>query len=287
MNKVVVILVTLADSEGHQKIWIDGCCTTDGKDIPVVDALLHNSETVKVTIECFDADEFNAIERKGDCRSLLMLTLSGDTWRKLESDASLSQYMRQISGQGMAVVFHSRQKDLEINNLTPTNDSQQSLALDPLSATMFKSITLPWAPMVLPSLDPDSPAGKSIGTLFCADGDGLWTVLIVRPGEEQKAVEVSISGNPDPQSSYGFGWSKVGNCSHVGAYLFNQYGLMASVYPDPLTSSPVENLRFIEMALLMAETRMESGDPLLFAHLACDFGLQNQAIIQQRQGTGT
>lgn len=111
---------------------------------------------------------------------------------------------------------------------------------------------------------------KPFGTVFCADGDGLWTVLIVQEGEEHRDIETDVDGRSE--SPYGFGWEKVGNASREGAYFFNQTGLIGSVLVDknidPADVLLLRNEKFKAMVLAMAEMRMQAEDPTLFDYLS-------------------
>lgn len=109
------------------------------------------------------------------------------------------------------------------------------------------------------------------GTVFCADGDGFWTVLIVQAGEEHRDIVGTVDDVVD--SPYGFGWEKAGNASHEGAYFFNQAGLVGSVLVErglcvDRSGDLKENKGFMEMVLAMAEMRMQAEDPGMFEYLS-------------------
>lgn len=129
-----------------------------------------------------------------------------------------------------------------------------------------RDLGLLWHPTLMPSLTSDGGNDRSFGTLYCADGDGLWTVLIVRPGEEHIDIErKSLSG--EISSDYGFGWRHVGNSSHPGAYFFNQSGLVGSIFVAGNQATDLDVDKFIQMSLRLAEMRMTCEDPVLYDFL--------------------
>lgn len=127
--------------------------------------------------------------------------------------------------------------------------------------------TLPWMPMEVPTFDVEG----TFGTLYCADGDGFWTVLIVKPGQEQTDIENEDLDQPGAiASDYGFGWSRVGNASQAGAYFFHESCLCGHAHvPEENAAQSLEpDSAFVNMALAMHECRMRVEDPLLFEHLS-------------------
>lgn len=123
--------------------------------------------------------------------------------------------------------------------------------------------------MVMSVLDDTSPQRRTLGTLYCADGDGFWTVLIVKPGQEQTNIERE-DGDLGMCSDYGCGWSRVGNASRAGAYFFNEGALLgqALLTEEKLAQSLEVDSPFVNMALAMHECRMRVEDPVLYEYLS-------------------
>lgn len=92
MTQDVVVQCTLTDMDGDEKIWIDGCCTEDGQDVPVSDSLSGDCETDDVCVECFDAVKFN--DRDGASIDPISTThISGDDWREMEDGGHLAEHL--------------------------------------------------------------------------------------------------------------------------------------------------------------------------------------------------
>lgn len=122
MSKIVVVMVTLSEVGGCQKVWIDACCTSDGKDVLVLNNLSEDDRTEAVTIECFDAEEFNKAGRGGDCEAVSSRVLNGDEWRELESEGDVTALMKSQLDAAEADILRRRHAHALALGVTPTMD---------------------------------------------------------------------------------------------------------------------------------------------------------------------
>lgn len=93
MSDPIVVVVTLKDTQGFEKIWIDGVCAASGKDLLIKDDVSGDFETSNVKVECFDAVLY--AQTKGSCVPLTIKFLSGDKWREIDMNGDSNKFMRE------------------------------------------------------------------------------------------------------------------------------------------------------------------------------------------------